>query len=84
MIDLGNKYGMDIAFDIIPHDWSHTLLMAILPKWAQEGGPEKIITRLKKSDVRVKIKNNRYPMWTVVADGIWDKIRILNSKKILI
>ena len=25
MIDLGNKYGMDIAFDIIPHDWSHTL-----------------------------------------------------------
>ena len=81
MIDLGNKYGMDIAFDIIPHDWSHTLVMAILPKWAQEGGPEKIIKRLKESDVRVKIKNNRYPMWLLVADGIWDKIRILNSKE---
>ena len=41
-----------------------------------EGGPEKIIKRLKESDVRVKIKNNRYPMWLLVADPIWDKIKI--------
>ena len=83
MIDLGNKYGMDMAFDIIPHDWSHTLVMAILQN-GHKKEVEKIIKRLKESDVRVKIKNNRYPMWLLVADGIWDKIRILNSKKILI
>ncbi len=80
MIQLDQKYGLDVAFDIIPHEWSHTLVMAILPKWALEGGQEKIIARLKDKATREKIKQNRNPMWLLVADRIWSKIVLLSSQ----
>lgn len=79
MIHTQQKYGLDVAFDIIPHDWSHTLVMAILPKWALEGGEEQIILRLKDKQTRERIKRNRNPMWLLVADRIWSKIILLNS-----
>ena len=79
MIHLNRKYGLDVAFDIIPHDWSHTLVMAILPKWALEGGVDKIIPRLEDKETRERIKNNRNPMWLLVADRVWSKIVLLNS-----
>ena len=79
MIHTNRGYGLDVAFDVIPHDWNHTLIMAILPKWALEGGVEKIIERLKDKACRERIKRNRNPMWLLVADRIWDKIVLLNS-----
>ena len=36
MIELARRHDTDIAFDVIPHDWNHTLMAAILPKWAQQ------------------------------------------------
>ena len=80
MIHVHKKYGLDVAFDIIPHDWSHTLVMAILPKWAREGGVEKIIERLENRETRERIKQNRNPMWLIVADRVWDKVVLLNSQ----
>ena len=79
MIHVNQKYGLDVAFDIIPHDWSHTLVMAILPKWALEGGVEKIVPRLQDKQTRERIKRNRNPMWLLVADRIWSRIVLLNS-----
>ncbi|MGU9956571.1 MAG: N-acyl-D-amino-acid deacylase family protein [Arenicellales bacterium WSBS_2016_MAG_OTU3] len=79
MIHVNQKYGLDVAFDIIPHDWSHTLVMAILPKWALEGGVEKITQRLQDKESRERIKRNRNPMWLLVADRIWSKVVLLNS-----
>ena len=79
MIHAARKHGLDVAFDIIPHDWSHTQVMAILPKWALQGGVEKIAARLKDKATRERIKRNRNPMWLLVADGVWSKIVLLNS-----
>ena len=79
MIQVNRKYGMDVAFDIIPHDWSHTLVMAILPEWALEGGVEKIVPRLKDKAIRERIKRNRNPMWLLVSDRVWSRIALLNS-----
>lgn len=79
MIHLDQKYGLDVAFDIIPHDWSHTLVLAILPKWALEGGVEQIIPRLKDKATRERIKANRNPMWRLVSDAVWSKIVLLSS-----
>ena len=80
MIHVSQKHGLDVAFDIIPHDWSHTLVVAILPKWAREGGVEKIIERLEDRETRERIKRNRNPMWLLVADRIWSKVVLLNSR----
>lgn len=79
MCEQARGHGVDVAFDVIPHDWSHTRVMAILPQWAQEGGVQKVRERLKDNATREKIKRNPRPMWRLVnADG-WDRIVLLHS-----
>ena len=81
IISAARRHGVELAFDVIPHDWAHTLVMAILPRWALEGGVDKILERLKDDELRDKMKQNRSPMWRLVADRIWSKIVLLNSRE---
>ena len=80
MIESVRRQGVDVAFDIIPHDWSHTLITAILPPWAQEGGHCGILERLKDPETRERMKRNPKHMWLLVTDERWDKIALLNSE----
>ncbi|WP_390913958.1 amidohydrolase family protein [Pseudosulfitobacter sp. SM2401] len=79
MIDLARRYDCDIAFDVIPHDWNHTLMAAILPKWAQAGGVEDVLKRLANPEMREKIKANPQPMWLIVKVEKWSDIVLLNA-----
>lgn len=79
MIEAARRRGADIAFDVIPHDWSHTLVSAILPQWAQAGGPSAVLDRLGDPQQRARIKRNPNPMWRLVSAGHWQEIRILRS-----
>ena len=81
MIESARGQGVDIAFDVIPHDWSHTLIKAILPPWAQEGGTSGILERLKDPDTRERMKKNPKHMWLLVTDERWDAIALLNSEE---
>ncbi len=79
MVNAAKDHGVDIAYDVIPHDWSHTRVMAIMPQWAQEGGVAEVMARLKDRGTREKIKANRRPMWRLVLDGGWDRIVLMQS-----
>lgn len=79
MIDSAQRRGADIAFDVIPHDWSHTLTAAILPKWAQAGGVKAILKRLSDPEAREKIKANPRPMWLLVKSRRWRDVVLLKS-----
>jgi len=79
MIESARKHDVDIAFDVIPHDWNHTLMAGILPKWAQAGGVDEIMKRLVDPTAREAIKNNPTPMWLLVKAGKWDDIVLLNA-----
>ncbi|MCV6593880.1 MAG: amidohydrolase family protein, partial [Silicimonas sp.] len=79
MIDLARRHDVDIAFDVIPHDWNHTLMAAILPKWAQAGGVEAVMKRLANPEDRARIKANPQPMWLIVKAEKWDDIVLLNA-----
>lgn len=79
MIDIARRHDTDIAFDIIPHDWNHTLMAAILPKWAQAGSLEDIQARLADKEMREKIKANPQPMWLIVKARKWKDIALLNA-----
>lgn len=79
MIDAAQKRGADIAFDVIPHDWGHTLMAAILPKWAQAGGVKEILKRLSDPEAREKIKANPKPMWLLVKSRRWSDVILLKS-----
>jgi len=79
MIDVARRRGVDIAFDVIPHDWNHTLMAAILPKWAQAGGFDDVLKRLADPEKREKIKANPQPMWLIVKARRWSDIVLLNA-----
>lgn len=81
MIESVRGQGVDVAFDVIPHDWSHTLIKAILPPWAQEGGTSRILERLKDPGTRERMKRNPKHMWLLVTDERWDAIALLNSEE---
>lgn len=79
LIEVARRHGVDLAFDVIPHDWSHTRISAILPKWAQEGGPAALLDRLGDEALREAMKRNPNPMWRLVNAGHWGEIRLLRS-----
>jgi len=79
LIEIGRRHGVDIAFDVIPHDWNHTLMAAILPKWAQAGGLDEVLKRLTDPEARARIKANPQPMWLIVKARKWGDIVLLNA-----
>lgn len=79
MIETARRYDTDIAFDVIPHDWNHTLMAAILPKWAQAGGLDEVLKRLADPEARARIKANPQPMWLIVRAEKWSDIKLLNA-----
>lgn len=79
MIELARRHDTDIAFDVIPHDWNHTFMAAILPKWAQAGTVEDVLERLSDPKQRDKIKANPQPMWLIVKAEKWSDIKLLNA-----
>ena len=48
--------GLDVSADIYPYIAGSTSLSACLPPWAQEGGVEKMLARLRDSATRERIK----------------------------
>lgn len=79
MVESARQHGVDVAFDVIPHDWNHTRVLAILPKWALEGGTDDILARLRSPEIRNKIRRNRQPMWLMVRDACWSDIVLLDA-----
>ena len=71
------REGVDVAFDVIPHDWSHTSVVAVLPPWAREGGVAKTLDRLRDPAMRERMKNNPKPIWRLVTARRWDEIVLL-------
>ena len=79
MVDSARSRGLDVAYDVIPHDWSHTRVIAILPQWAQEGGYRSVLERLANPETRRRIRRNPKPMWRLVSEGKWDRIVLMQS-----
>lgn len=80
LIEAARRHGMDIAFDVIPHDWNNTSVISILPKWVREGGTRAALERLKDPAVRRKVKDNPAPMLLIVKAAQWDKVKLLNAR----
>ena len=55
LIDEARVKGIDITFDSYPYTAQSTLLLAFLPRWVFEGGPEAILERLSQAETKEKI-----------------------------
>jgi N-acyl-D-amino-acid deacylase len=78
-LDAAEADGVDAAFDIIPHEWSHTVVVSCLPAWAREGGTAATLARLRDPAARERMKHNPQPIWLLVNAGRWERIVLLRS-----
>jgi len=60
LIEETNQRGINITCDQYPYNRGATSLITLLPPWTHEGGPERLIERLKDSETKEKIKKDMY------------------------
>ena len=73
------EHGVDAAFDVIPHEWSHTVVVSCLPAWARAGGTAATLARLADPATRERMKLNPRPIWRLASEGHWQRIVLLRS-----
>lgn len=78
MIDLGRKKGLDIEANMYPYTAGMTFMIAHLPEWAQEGGLEKTLARLKDPVERRKIIAEMRAGTTFLGQVPWNK-KVISS-----
>ena len=84
-IDQARARGVDVAADMYLYTAGGTGLEAVIPSWAFDGGDEKLLERLKDSEVRKRLKKeirSGSPGWwnIVEAAGGWDGIVLVNAR----
>ncbi|MGE0126896.1 MAG: amidohydrolase family protein [Blastocatellales bacterium] len=83
------REGVRVSFDMFPYTAASTMMIAIYPPWALEGGVDQLIERLKDQKTRRRIerdierKKPSWPPWrehswphNLVRATSWDAIRI--------
>lgn len=83
MIDEANAKGMDILIDVYPYTAGNTMLRALLPPWALDGGVKQMIARLNEKTNRDNIRSwilERKDWENLSLAGGWESIMILSTK----
>lgn len=81
MVRWTRETGIDVAFDVIPHNYGPTTMSSLIPPWAFEGGIDRVLARLRDGEARDRIKANPEPMWKLVKDRRWDSIVLFHSEE---
>ncbi|WP_369233571.1 amidohydrolase family protein [Streptomyces sp. R21] len=66
LLDKALADGADLSLDTYPYTPGCTTLVAMLPSWASEGGPEAVLARLRDEEAAERI---RHHMEVIGADG---------------
>jgi len=74
-VDEGREAGVDVTFDQYPYVASSTGLAAYMPHWAQEGGADRLLERLKDPEIREKIRKDQGGIYRT-----WDIIMVASAK----
>ncbi|MBK9312747.1 MAG: D-aminoacylase [Acidobacteria bacterium] len=96
MEEQAEREGIRISFDMFPYTAAATMMIAIYPPWALEGGVEALIERLRDAKIRrriereIRLKSPAWPPWTeggwphnLVRAAGWESIHIgyIDSRK---
>ena len=88
MIEAARARGVDVTCDLHTYSAGQTWLWALLPPWAQEGGPKKIIETLSDPEARDRIKQDmveeKFPgpgPCGLVKRGMWNKLMLTYCEK---
>ncbi len=61
LVEDAREEGMDVTFDSYPYPFSSTRLLILIPQWAHDGGPEKLLARLRDPGVRDRLRKDIAP-----------------------
>ena len=56
LVEDARDEGMDVTFDCYTYPYSGTSVTIVLPLWAKDGGPERVMAALKDPDDRARMK----------------------------
>ena len=56
LVDAARSRGVDITIDQYPYTASQTSIAALVPQWAQAGGPAELLSRLNDPETRRRIR----------------------------
>ncbi|MFB7271578.1 amidohydrolase family protein [Streptomyces sp. NPDC056244] len=79
LLDQALEAGADISLDTYPYTPGCTTLVAMLPSWASEGGPEAILERLRDEGTAERIRHHLEAVGSDGCHGVpieWDTIEI--------
>jgi N-acyl-D-amino-acid deacylase len=74
MDEEARQRGIDMAFDMFPYTAANTMMIAIYPPWALEGGWPQFLQRVQDPETREKIEHdieNVVPTWPTWLPGSW-------------
>jgi len=74
MDEKARQRGIDMAFDMFPYTAANTMMIAIYPPWALDGGWPEFVKRVQDPGTRKKIENdiaNVVPTWPTWIPGSW-------------
>ena len=66
--------GLRVSFDMFPYTAAATMMIAIYPPWALEGGVEMLLERLSNKRARARIRRNierKKPVWPPWKENGW-------------
>ena len=80
-IDAARRRGVQATCDMYPYEAGSTFLSQVFPPWVFEGGVERMLERIRSSDVRRRIAQDiehGIPAWgnLLRAAGGWDKVLV--------
>ncbi|AQS67816.1 amidohydrolase family protein [Streptomyces pactum] len=79
LLDDALAAGADITLDTYPYTPGCTTLVALLPSWASEGGPERILQRLADDDTAERVRHHMEETGSDGCHGVpveWETIEI--------
>ncbi|MFC9792068.1 amidohydrolase family protein [Streptomyces sp. NPDC057695] len=79
LLDAALDAGADISLDTYPYTPGCTTLVAVLPSWAGEGGPEAVLARLRDDATAERIRHHLEVVGSDGCHGVpvdWDTIEI--------
>ncbi|MFB8078174.1 amidohydrolase family protein [Streptomyces sp. NPDC056013] len=79
LLDEALDAGSDISLDTYPYTPGCTTLVAVLPSWASEGGPEAVLARLRDDGTAERIRHHLEVIGSDGCHGVpvdWDTIEI--------
>lgn len=82
LVTSSRRAGLDVSLDVYPYTAASTLLYAMLPNWAQAGGIDSMVDRLRDGQTRDRIRRDFEdgpPEWQNIPRAAgWERIVISN------